>query len=129
MMPGTQPPTIQAELQRAVGDKVEIKPDPSFIGQPTPVLPLRDDVTAAYTHAIRAIHGPNTPVMAAMSTGTSDSSFFRAAGVPTYDVDGTWGITPDDERAHGLDERLPVRAMYDDVVHWEMMLRDLAGKR
>ena len=129
MMPGTQPPTIQAELQRAVGDKVEIKPDPSFIGQPTPVLPLREDVTSAYTKAIRAIHGKDTPVMAAMSTGTSDSSFFRAAGVPTYDVDGTWGITPDDERAHGLDERLPVRAMYDDVVHWEMMLRDLAGKR
>jgi acetylornithine deacetylase/succinyl-diaminopimelate desuccinylase-like protein len=126
MMPGTQPPTIQAELQSVVGPKVEIKPDPSFIGQPTPVLPLREDVTRAFTHAVRAIHGPDTPVMPGMSTGTSDSSFFRAAGIPTYDVDGSWGISPDDERAHGLDERIPVRAMYDDVLHWEMLLRDLA---
>ena len=52
----------------------------------------------------------------------------RQVGIPVYDVDGSWGISPDDERAHGLDERLPVRAMYDDVLHWEMMLRDLAGK-
>jgi acetylornithine deacetylase/succinyl-diaminopimelate desuccinylase-like protein len=127
MMPGTQPPTIQAQLQNVVGPKVEIKPDPSFIGQPTPVLPLRDDVTAAFTHAVRAIHGQNTPIIPMMGTGTSDSSFFRAIGIPTYDVDGSWGIKPDDEREHGLDERVPVRAMYDDVLHWEMMIRDLAS--
>ena len=30
--------------------------------------------------------------------------------------------------AHGLDERIPVRAMYDDVLHWEMILRELAGR-
>ena len=59
---------------------------------------------------------------------SSDGSFFRAQGIPVYDVDGSWGISPDDERAHGLDERLPVRAMYDDVVHWESLFRDLAGK-
>ena len=43
------------------------------------------------------------------------------------DVDGGWGISPDDERAHGLDERLPVRAMYDDVLHWEMIFKALAS--
>lgn len=128
MMPGTQPPAIQAELQRVVGPNVEIKPDPSFIGQPTPVLPLRDDVTQAFTRAVRAIHGPQAKIIPQMSTGTSDSSFFRAIGIPTYDVDGSWGISPDDERAHGLDERTPVRALYDDVLHWEMMVRDLAGR-
>ena len=37
------------------------------------------------------------------------------AGIPVYGVDGSWGISPDDERAHGLDERLPVRAIYDNV--------------
>jgi hypothetical protein len=28
---------------------------------------------------------------------------------------------------HGLDERIPVRAMYDDVLYWESLIRDLAG--
>ena len=126
MMPGTQPTDIQAELQRLVGPNVEIKPDPEFIGQPTPVLPLREDVTAAVTKAVQTIHGPSMKVIPTMSTGTSDASFFRAVGIPVYGADGGWGISPDDERAHGLDERIPVRAMYDDVLHWEMIVRDLA---
>ena len=67
------------------------------------------------------------PVYATMSTGASDGSFFRAKGIPVYDVDGSWGISPMDDRAHGLDERIPVRAMYDDVLHWESIIRDLAG--
>ena len=90
--------------------------------------PLRPDVLKAVTAAIQRFHGPGMHVYPVMQTGASDGSFFRAAGIPVYDVDGSWGISPDDERAHGLDERVPVRAMYDDVLHWEMLLRDLAGK-
>ena len=45
-----------------------------------------------------------------------------------FGADGGWGISPDDERAHGLDERIPVRAAYDNVLHWEMLIRDLAGR-
>jgi acetylornithine deacetylase/succinyl-diaminopimelate desuccinylase-like protein len=128
MMPGTQPTAVQAELQGLVGPKVEIKPDPSFIGRPTPVLPLRDDVTKAYTNAVRAIHGPEAPIIPKMEPGTSDSSFFHSIGTPAFGVDGSWGIKPDDySRLHGLNERIPVRAFYDDVLHWEMMVSELAG--
>jgi acetylornithine deacetylase/succinyl-diaminopimelate desuccinylase-like protein len=128
IFPGVQPTAVQAELQRLVGPKVEVKPDPSFIGQPTPASPLRPDVLKAVTAAIQRFHGPHMNVYPEMSTGASDGSFFRAAGIPVYDVDGSWGIAPEDERAHGLDERIPVRAMYDDVLHWEMIIRDLAGR-
>jgi len=62
-----------------------------------------------------------------MAAGASDGSFFRAQGIPVYDVDGSWAITPLDDRAHGLDERIPVRAMYDDVAYWEKLIRSLAG--
>ena len=80
--------------------------------------PLRADVVAAYT----ARCAPARP-------GDADHPphvdrrhrrlLFPPGGIPVYGVDGSWGIIPDDERAHGLDERLPVRAFYDDVVHWE----------
>jgi acetylornithine deacetylase/succinyl-diaminopimelate desuccinylase-like protein len=128
IMPGVQPTAVQAELQQMVGPNVEIKPDPNYIGTPTPASPLRPDVLKAVTDAIHAIQGPGMDVFPMMSTGASDGSFFRAKGIPVYDVDGSWGISPDDERAHGLDERIPVRAMYDDVVHWEMIFKALAGK-
>jgi acetylornithine deacetylase/succinyl-diaminopimelate desuccinylase-like protein len=128
IMPGIDPKTVQAELQQLAGPKVEVAPDPSYIGEPTPPSPLRPDVLKAVTDAVRTIHGPSMRVYPLMATGASDGSFFRAKGIPVYDVDGSWGISPDDERAHGLDERIPVRAMYDDVVHWEIIIRELAGR-
>jgi acetylornithine deacetylase/succinyl-diaminopimelate desuccinylase-like protein len=127
IFPGVQPKDVQAELQAVVGPNVEIKPDPNYIGVPTPASPPRADVVSAVTKAIQRFHGPAMHVYPMMSTGASDGSFFRAQGIPVYDVDGSWGISPIDERAHGLDERVPVRAMYDDVLHWESIIRDLAG--
>ena len=127
IMPGVQPKDVQAELQRMAGPKVEVTPDPAYIGVPTPASPLRPDVLAAVTKAIERFHGPQMHVFPVMSAGASDGSFFRAQGIPVYDVDGSWGISPLDDRAHGLDERIPVRAMYDDVLHWEIIIRALAG--
>jgi acetylornithine deacetylase/succinyl-diaminopimelate desuccinylase-like protein len=127
IMPGVQPKDVQAELQRMAGPKVEVTPDPTYIGVPTPASPLRPDVLAAVTKAIQRFHGPQMHVFPVMSAGASDGSYFRARGIPVYDVDGSWGISPLDDRAHGLDERIPVRAMYDDVLHWESIFRDLAG--
>jgi acetylornithine deacetylase/succinyl-diaminopimelate desuccinylase-like protein len=127
IMPGVQPKDVQAELQQMVGPKVQVTPDPAYIGVPTPASPLRPDVLAAVTKAIQRFHGPQMHVFPVMAAGASDGSFFRAQGIPVYDVDGSWGISPLDDRAHGLDERIPVRAMYDDVLHWEMIIRALAG--
>jgi acetylornithine deacetylase/succinyl-diaminopimelate desuccinylase-like protein len=128
IMPGVEPKAIEAELKAAVGPKVEIVPDPGFIGKPTPVLPILPHVLAAYEKAVKQIHGPNMRVIPNMTTGTTDANFFRSVGIPVYGADGGWGISPDDERSHGLDERVPVRAAYDDVIHWETMIRDLAGR-
>jgi acetylornithine deacetylase/succinyl-diaminopimelate desuccinylase-like protein len=127
IFPGVQPKDVQAELQTMAGPNVEITPDPGFIGQPTPASPLRPEVLAAVTQAIQHFHGPQMRVFPVMSAGASDGSFFRAQGMPVYDIDGSWGISPLDDRAHGLDERLPVRAMYDDVLYWEMIFKALAG--
>ena len=127
IFPGVQPKDVQAELQAMAGPQVAVAPDPQYIGVPTPASPLRADVFAAVTKAIQRIHGPGMPVFAAMTAGASDGSFFRAQGIPVYDVDGSWAISPLDDRMHGLDERIPVRAMYDDVLHWEMIYRSLAG--
>ena len=127
IFPGVEPKAVQAELQTLVGPKVEVKPDPNFIGVSTPASPPRADVISAVTNAIQALHGPTMRVFPKMAAGASDGSFFRAKGIPVYDIDGSWEISPLDEREHGLDERIAVRAMYDDVVYWQMIFRSLAG--
>jgi len=43
-----------------------------------------------------------------------------------YGVDGTWMVLPTDRRAHGQDERLPVKALDDNVEHWVLMVKRLA---
>ena len=128
IMPGVQPDAVQAELRGIVGTGVEVTKDPDYAGRPTPVSPLRADVTKAYQDAVRAVIGPNIPVAPFMSAGATDGSFFREAGMPVYGMDGNWGITPDDERAHGLDERNPVRSFYDNLLFWEVVLKALAGR-
>ena len=128
IMPGVPVSDTLAELKRVAGPKVEVAYDPGFLGESSPASPLRKDVFDAAGKAVNFIYGPQMEIFPVMSTGASDGSFFRAKGIPVYDLDGSWGVSPDDERAHGLDERVPVRAMYDDVLYWEMMMRELAGK-
>jgi acetylornithine deacetylase/succinyl-diaminopimelate desuccinylase-like protein len=125
MMPGIDPRTIEAELKQLAGADIEVKvSDPA---NPAPPSPLRPDVVKAYTDSVRK-RFPGAPIIPSMSTGATDGLFFRAAGIPVYGVDGSWGVAPDDARAHGKDERLPVKALYDDVDHWVDMIRALASK-
>jgi acetylornithine deacetylase/succinyl-diaminopimelate desuccinylase-like protein len=126
IFPGVDPNAIRAELEKVVADPTVVvtrnDDNPASLASP-----LRADVTNAYTRAIHALH-PTEPVFPEMSTGASDARPFRVAGIPVYGVNGGWTVVPVDNRAHGRDERLPVQSLYDNVVHWEMMLRDLAGK-
>ena len=124
-LPGTTLEQLQSELQAIAGPNIKITPEGPF--KPSPPSPLREDVLGAYTRSVRAIYGNDTPIIPHMSTGATDGLFFRQVGIPVYGVEASWGISPDDERAHGLDERIPVRAFFDNIVHWENMLKDLAG--
>ena len=128
IMPGVSPDTIQAELKGIVGAGVEVTKDPNYVGRPTPVTPQRADVTKAYQDAVTALNGKGVPVAPYMSAGATDGAFFREVGIPVYGMDGSWVISPEDERAHGLDERMPVRAVYDNVLFWEQVLKALAGR-
>jgi acetylornithine deacetylase/succinyl-diaminopimelate desuccinylase-like protein len=126
ILPGVEPKVIEAELKKLVGPNVEVTPD-ADAGRPTPVSPLRPDVVSAYTKAVHA-RFPGVQIIPQMSTGATDGLEFRARGIPVYGVDGQWGVSPDDERAHGKDERIPVQSLTDNILHWESMIRDLAGR-
>ena len=125
ILPGIEPKAVEAELKTIVGPGVEVTVfgDP---GRASPASPLRPDVVKAYTESVKTID-PRSPVIPQMSTGATDGREFRAAGIPVYGVDGSWIVSPEDERAHGRDERLPVKALDDNVDHWVRMIKALAG--
>ena len=91
IMPGVDPKVVEAELKGIAGPGIEVAvSDP---GVPTPASPLRADVVRAYTDAVRKRH-PGSAIIPSMSTGATDGLYFRAAGIPVYGVDGSWGISP-----------------------------------
>jgi acetylornithine deacetylase/succinyl-diaminopimelate desuccinylase-like protein len=55
---------------------------------------------------------PNVPGVPTMVAGATDGRFLRAAGIPTYGVQGFF-MDLNDFRAHGRDERMPVKSFYE----------------
>jgi acetylornithine deacetylase/succinyl-diaminopimelate desuccinylase-like protein len=115
---------VEAELQAIAGSGVKVEP----VGDsnPSPPSPLRTDVVDAYTASVRSRH-KGAAIIPQMSAGATDGLFFRATGMPVYGVSGSWIVTPDDERAHGRDERIPVKSFYESLDHWHFMIKRLAG--
>jgi acetylornithine deacetylase/succinyl-diaminopimelate desuccinylase-like protein len=124
IFPGTTIAQVQAELARIADD-----PGISFstgVDWPvTPASPLRPDVLGAVQAAVSA-RAPGLKAVPGMSVGATDSVFWRAQGIPSY---GTAGLfqRQEDDFAHGLNERVPASAIAPALMHWETLLRRLAG--
>jgi acetylornithine deacetylase/succinyl-diaminopimelate desuccinylase-like protein len=125
MFPGHDPGAVLAILRGIAGpDNVAVEPVDR--ARPADASPLREDVVGAFTAEIHARH-PGVAIVPNMSTGATDGLYFRNRGVPVYGVESSWGISPDDERAHGRDERNTQRSFYENVDHWVGLVRRLAG--
>jgi len=124
ILPGIPAKDVQAELQALAGSGVEVAPIGTSV--PSPASPLRADVVKAFTNSIHTRH-PGALIIPQMSAGATDGLIFRATGMPVYGVDGTWIVVPDDERAHGKDERIPIKSFNENLDHWHDMLAELAG--
>jgi acetylornithine deacetylase/succinyl-diaminopimelate desuccinylase-like protein len=125
VFPGVQVEDVQAQLQRVVGENIQITQiDPAFASDASP---LREDVLAAVSAAVHAVY-PNAGVSPGMSAGATDGVFFRGAGIPTYGVGGVF-MKPADDFAHGLNERVPVDSFYNGLTHWRVLITAIAGQR
>jgi acetylornithine deacetylase/succinyl-diaminopimelate desuccinylase-like protein len=125
IFPGVDPNATLAELKAIAGPGVSVTRQDDYVA--SLASPLRPDVVAAVTKAVTTVH-PGMPVAPEMSTGASDARPFRVAGIPVYGVGGVWVRVPVDLRAHGKDERLPVKALDDNVKHWMILAQEMAGK-
>ena len=79
---------------------------------PSPPSPLLPEVMAPITQITHDMFG-NIPVIPVMSTGATDSRFFRAKGVPAFGVSGLFSDPTVDARAHGRDERMRVQSFFE----------------
>ena len=82
-------------------------------------------IFAAATAAPLWIQAPSSK---ALITEATDGRYLRAAGIPTYGVSGVF-IDLGDVRAHGRDERLPVKSFYDGQEFMYRLTRALSSQR
>jgi acetylornithine deacetylase/succinyl-diaminopimelate desuccinylase-like protein len=112
MMPGDTAANVQALLVKAVSDPaVSVTMDaPPIVSPESPPTPRIMSKIAAVTHSM----WPGVSLVPTMATGFSDDRQTRNAGIPSYDVSGVW-MDVDENRAHGRDERIGVRAFDESV--------------
>src|SRR5262249_18631200 len=85
IFPGHPNEEIMAELEKAAADPAVKFKDISLGSVSTGASPVRADLVAAVSKAIRLSY-PNVPVFPSMSAGASDSMFFRHLNVPAYGI-------------------------------------------
>jgi carboxypeptidase PM20D1 len=125
IFPGVEVADVQETLRQVAGNpavQISVLDEPL----PSPASPPRDDVLNAVGRGVERIH-PGTPVIPFMAPYGTDGKEVRRAGIPTYGVMGLFS-KDSDQFAHGLNERVSVRAFYDALEFWHEVLSVLAGR-
>ena len=98
------------------GPKVEVTPDPNYIGMPTPASPLRADVVNAVTNGAPALPRPADARLSGDVDRRERRQLLPRAGHPGLRRRRQLGHLAR-RRARARPRRAhPVRAMYDDVL-------------
>jgi carboxypeptidase PM20D1 len=123
IFPGHSRADILAELTAVVADpKVAVK-DITEGSVSTDASPMRPDFVAAVTDAMGAVY-PGVPVFPSMSSGASDSMWFRHVGVPSYGASPMFTKESEDF-SHGLNERTPLSNLRPAIDYYLVLVKDL----
>ena len=125
VLPGESVPEVQRTLMRVLAD------------ERITVTPTHEPVTSAPSPLARAILAPieqlaaefwpGAPVVPTMSTGATDGSYLRNAGIPTYGHSGMALETIDAVRIHGKDERIAVKSFDQGAEYLYRLVKLLAA--
>ncbi|WP_315835017.1 M20/M25/M40 family metallo-hydrolase [Bradyrhizobium prioriisuperbiae] len=124
ILPGEPVDEVKATLVKVLADE---QISVTQIGQPvvSPPSPLNKEILAA----IGKLSGefwPGAVIMPVMSSGATDGSYLRNAGIPTYGHSGLAGDI-NDVRAHGRDERVLVKSFFEGDEYLYRLVKGLAG--
>ncbi len=119
ILPGLPGAEVEAVVRRLAGDRVHVTVlEPPIASPPSALSP----VLLARIESLAARHWPDIPVVPSMQSGATDGMYTRSAGIPTYGISAI-ETNPDDDRAHGKDERVGVESFYAATQFWLELMR------
>jgi acetylornithine deacetylase/succinyl-diaminopimelate desuccinylase-like protein len=124
VLPEDKPEYVTETLRKVFADdqvKVTIVGDVSM-GPPSP---MRDDLMTAVASLTTKLW-PGVQAVPMMVMGATDGLYLRAAGIPTYGVQGLF-YDRDDIRFHGRDERLKVESFYEGQTFLYQLVKQLTS--
>jgi acetylornithine deacetylase/succinyl-diaminopimelate desuccinylase-like protein len=124
VFPGVPVAEVKQALQQAIGNDA-ITFEETYPPTESPISELREDIRAAVSEAVQ-VRYPGVKMIAYMESGGTDGMHFRRAGIPTWAMSGIF-MNPDEKYAHGLNERVPVKAFNDALDHWSVIIKDLTS--
>lgn len=124
IMPGESVADVKATLARVLTDE-----QISLNELDRPILSRPSALNGELLDAIQKTSAeifPGVPVVPIMSSGATDGSYLRNAGIPTY---GHTGLASDvdDVRSHGKDERVMKKAFFEGQEYLYRLVKRLAG--
>lgn len=125
LVPGDDPQEVLKRLQAATGGAKVTLSLKDAEETPSPVSPVGGEVLAAVTRVSEQMW-PGVPVVPTMSTGATDSRYFRIAGIPAYGVSGLF-YGPE-TGAHGMNERVPVQSFYEGQEFLYRLAREISAE-
>ena len=121
IFPGVSLETVEALLTEAVGDE-DVSIRATFQPSDNPPSDLDPAIVEAVSFALERDY-PGIPIIPYVAPYSTDGAIFRAHGVPTYGVSGQFIVYPEENRAHGKDEFLPVDSFVKSLHYWEALIR------
>lgn len=123
VMPDESIESVTSTLRKTFNDPgIEVRVDGEAVKGPA--SPMRPDVLDAVAK-ITSKMWPGVRTIPYMVVGATDGLYLRASGIPTYGVEGLF-MERDDFRAHGRDERMPVKSFEQGIVFLYELVKALA---
>ena len=123
ILPDETPEQVEAALRNAVADEKVVVSVTNANGA-SPMSPMRDDVLGA-AQQLTSAFWPGVVTLPYMVMGGTDGRMLRAAGIPTYGVQGLF-FDVADIRFHGRDERVGVREFYESQEFLYRLVKQLS---
>jgi acetylornithine deacetylase/succinyl-diaminopimelate desuccinylase-like protein len=124
MLPQDSLQNVQNMLKRVLADdRISV----NVVGEavPAPASAINPTIVSKLEALSGKLYG-GLPIVPVMDTGASDGKYLRISGIPAYGIPGVFEDV-DDTRAHGKDERIGVKDVYDGVDFYYEFIKSLGG--
>jgi acetylornithine deacetylase/succinyl-diaminopimelate desuccinylase-like protein len=123
VLPGDSPDFVRETLIQVLADPA-IGISVTEPGEANPASPLTPEIMSRVESSVHSMW-PGVLVIPALNIGASDSTYTRAAGIPTYGLCSIF-YDLDDDRAHADDERIGVENFYEGVEFTYRLLKSMS---